>query len=180
MNRATSEYTSYMNKNSVSIEILIEKFKLLPHPEGGFFREAYRSTENISANALPSRFNGDRSFSTSIYYLLPEGKNSKLHRIKSDEVWHFYLGGSLNLECIDEKGTVHKIKLGQNIEAGEELQHVVKAGHWFGASPSSNSGFCFVGCTVSPGFDFADFEIADKTKLLAQFPNARDTIHRLL
>lgn len=158
---------------------LIQAFGLLPHPEGGYYKETYRSEEVISANALPKRFNGDRRFSTAIYYLLPEGQRSKFHRIQSDEVWHFYLGGPLVIASIDDKGAAMEVTLGQNIAAGMQLQYVVKAGQWFGAYPAKGSGFCFVGCTVAPGFDFADFEMGAKEDLLSQFPGARDRIERL-
>ena len=158
---------------------LIRNYKLKAHPEGGYFRESYRSTGTIPAAALDGSFIGPRSYSTAIYFLLPEGSISRLHRIKSDEIWHFYLGGPLNLAQIMPDGRVVSVTLGRDIKAGQEFQHVVPAGCWFGASPSPGSGFSFVGCTVAPGFDFADFELARPAKLLAQFPQAGKIIKKL-
>ena len=155
----------------LSIENLIKKFDLKAHPEGGYFKEYYRSSEIISRQALPSRFKGDRCFSTSIYILLPAGSISRLHRIASDEIWHFYLGGPLELLQLFPDGKMEKIVLGQDVEAGQMLQHVVPAGCWFGAKPVEGSAYSFVGCTVAPGFDFEDFELADIDALCRQFPH---------
>ena len=158
---------------------LIRAFELSPHPEGGFFKQTYRSSEGILGENLPDRFSGDRAYSTAIYYLLSEGQVSKLHRIKSDEIWHFYLGGSLIVAGIDEAGKPYEVKLGQNIAQGEKLQYVVKAGHWFGAYLAPGSAFSFVGCTVSPGFEYEDFEFGDRAQLLSQFPAASKLIEAL-
>ena len=161
------------------VQQLIDRYKLEPHPEGGFFRETYRSSEYFSATALPDRYGADRSFSTAIYYLLPEGAQSRLHRLKSDEFWHFYLGGPLELIQISPDGAVEEIALGHDISSGQQLQHLVPAGYWFGAQPMSESDFSFVGCTVSPGFDFSDFEMGDRDRLIKLFPAARTVIERL-
>ena len=158
---------------------LIRNYKLKAHPEGGYFRESYRSTGTIPAAALDGSFIGPRSYSTAIYFLLPEGSISRLHRIKSDEIWHFYLGGPLNLAQIMPDGRVVSVTLGRDIKAGQEFQHVVPAGCWFGASPSPGSGFSFVGCTVAPGFDFADYEHGTRDTLLQAYPEQRELILRL-
>ena len=158
---------------------MIELFKLEPHPEGGFFRETYRSKEYFSAAGLPGRYGADRNFSTAIYYLLPEGAKSHLHRLKSDEFWHFYLGGPLELIQICPGGTAEEIILGHDISGGQQLQHLVPAGCWFGAQPKPENDFSFVGCTVSPGFDFSDFEMGDREHLIKLFPAARTVIERL-
>jgi predicted cupin superfamily sugar epimerase len=155
----------------LSLENLIKKFDLKAHPEGGYFKEYYRSSETISQQALPVRFKGDRCFSTSIYFLLPYGSISRLHRIAADEIWHFYLGGPLELLQLFPEGKIEKIVLGQDVEAGQMLQHVVPAGCWFGATPVEGSTYSFVGCTVAPGFDFDDFEMADVDALGRQFPH---------
>lgn len=164
---------------TTSIETLIELYNLRAHPEGGYFKETYRDGGIIAKSALPNAFNGDRNFSTAIYFLLPEGKKSCLHRIKSDEVWHFYLGGPLTLVQISPEGNVEKIVLGQDVKNGQKVQHVVPKGYWFGASPNKGAVFSFVGCTVSPGFDFSDFEMGKKDNLLRQFPNAKKVIELL-
>jgi uncharacterized protein len=160
----------------ISAEEVIRKFDLQKHPEGGYFRESYRSSEIISREALPSRYKGDRSFSTSIYFLLPPGMVSHLHRLASDEAWHFYLGGPLELLQISPDGIIEKLILGQDLAAGQKLQHTVPAGYWFGARPAGGSEYSFVGCTVAPGFDYADFELADPGDLSRRFPALKQEI----
>lgn len=157
----------------------INQLQLQPHPEGGFFKETYRAAESISAAALPKRFTGEHSFSTAIYYLLQQGDRSVFHRIKSDECWHFYEGGTLLIHVIENDGNYYCIKLGKNLAAGETFQHVVPASTWFASEPAPDSMFSLAGCTVAPGFDFADFEIADKESLLSSFPRNPDIINRL-
>jgi predicted cupin superfamily sugar epimerase len=157
----------------------IQYLNLQPHPEGGYFRELYRSNENIPAASLPTRFAGGRSFSTSIYYLLQHGDYSAFHRIKSDECWHFYAGQTLLIHVIDNDGKYSCVKLGSNILEDETFQFVVPATAWFAAEPAAKTSFSLVGCTVSPGFDFDDFEIADSKTLLAAFPMHANIIERL-
>jgi predicted cupin superfamily sugar epimerase len=157
----------------------IEQLQLRPHPEGGYFRETYRSDEIIARDHLPSRFGGDRSFSTAIYFLLESGDFSALHTIKQDEVWHFYDGSPLTVHVIDPDGGYTAIRLGRDITAGEVPQAVVRAGRLFGAALDDADAFALVGCTVAPGFDFADFELADRGQLLARYPQHRSLIERL-
>lgn len=171
--------TSHATPAPVSVERLIEAYGLVPHPEGGFFRETYRSGDVIGASALPSRYSGSRAASTAIYYLLPEGTMSRLHRVASDEVWHFYLGGALRLVEILSDGNVRETRLGTDIARGDEVQYVVRAGTWFGAYPEEGSGYSLVGCTVAPGFDFADFELGKRDALLSRYPQAHSAIRRL-
>jgi len=148
----------------------IEKYNLLPHPEGGYYAETYRADELISRDSLPERFTGDRSFSTGIYFLLEAKDISAFHRIKSDEMWHFYAGNALDIFVIyPETGNLEIIKLGSDPEKGETFQAVVPAGSWFGSRPGKDSPYALVGCTVSPGFDFADFEMADRALLVNKF-----------
>jgi len=153
-----------------SIDILIATLKLQPHPEGGWYAENYRSAETILHTALPERFSGERSFSTAIYFLLPAGTFSAFHRIQSDECWHFYEGGPLNIYVLNQQGALSIIKLGNDLPGGETFQGVVPAGCWFASKPATENGYSLVGCTVSPGFDFADFELADATELSAMYP----------
>lgn len=156
----------------------INNLNLQPHPEGGYFKETYRAPESIPSGALPERFTADRSFSTAIYYLLEQGDYSGFHRIKSDECWHFYAGDTLLIHII-EGNTYSCIKLGPGVHAGEVFQFVVPANAWFASEPSGKSAFCLVGCTVAPGFDFSDFEMADKNDLLAAYPKFTEVISRL-
>jgi predicted cupin superfamily sugar epimerase len=162
----------------LTAEQLIRIHDLRPHPEGGYFRETYRSDEWISGNCLPPRYGGDRSYSTAIYYLLPSGTISRLHRIASDEVWHFYLGGPLTIVEL-KPGESSQVVLGPEVAHAQRLQHVVKAGTWFGAYPDSNSEYSFVGCTVAPGFDFSDFQMARPQQLLEEYPREKETIVKL-
>ena len=157
----------------------IKHLQLKPHPEGGYFKETYRSAECISASALPGRFQGERSFSTAIYYLLEQGDFSVFHKIKSDECWHFYAGESLLLHVIENDGKYLCIKLGSNLAEGETFQFVVPANTWFASEPAPDSSFSLAGCTVAPGFDFADFEIASKASLLDSFPQHKSIIEKL-
>ncbi|MBI9034624.1 MAG: cupin domain-containing protein [Bacteroidales bacterium] len=157
----------------------IDKLELLPHPEGGYFKEVYRSSENINQKALPNRFDGCRAFSTSIYFLLENQDFSAFHRIKSDELWHFYAGGPLEIFVIHPDGKAEIMTLGNNPDQGESLQLVVSAGSWFASKPKSNTVFALVGCTVAPGFDFMDFEMAKKEDLLLQYPAHQQWIEQL-
>ena len=156
--------------------LIIERYKMQPHPEGGFFTETYRSTGLVPEEALPAEFAGERNFSTAIVFLLRANDFSALHRLRQDEIWHFYLGGPLQLVTISPDGKFSEIILGPNIAAGEVVQTVVPAGHWFGARPMKGAAFSFVGCTVAPGFDFADFELASRSELLKKFPDLETII----
>ncbi|MEQ1800271.1 MAG: cupin domain-containing protein, partial [Lacibacter sp.] len=145
----------------ITIQQLIETYQLLPHPEGGYYSRTYESEELIAASALPERFDDDRLISTAIYFLL-DGKNfSAFHRIKSDELWHFYTGDGLLIYVIHPDGRGEILKLGNDLINGFSFQQVVKAGCWFASKPITENGFSFAGCTVAPGFDFADFELAE-------------------
>jgi predicted cupin superfamily sugar epimerase len=158
---------------------LIKQFNLLPHPEGGYYKETYRSTETINANALPSRFLGNRSFSTAIYFLLEKGNFSTFHKIQSDECWHFYAGDVLHVHVIHSDGKLETIELGNDITNGQTFQYIVPAGCWFASEPAPGSEFSFVGCTVAPGFDFADFELAKADELIKLCPQHQMIIKRL-
>src|SRR5262249_53034287 len=157
----------------------IDRLQLRRHPEGGWFRETYRSEEVIAAGALPPRFGGDRAFSTAIYFLLDGQDYSALHRIKSDEIWHYYDGAALTLHVIDHGGVYSRLALGRDFAAGEVPQAVVRAGCLFGATVSDPRSYALVGCTVAPGFDFADFEMAGRTDLCRLYPEHREIIERL-
>ncbi|MBZ0201511.1 MAG: cupin domain-containing protein [Ignavibacteria bacterium] len=164
-----------MNKTEHYISILaLEK-----HPEGGWFKEVYRSNELIKAEHLPARFNGHRYHSTSIYFLLTGDTFSALHRIKSDELWHFYDGSPVTIHMIDEKGNYSTVRLGRDVEQGEVFQFAVPAGAWFGATVDDADSFTLVGCTVAPGFHFDDFELANRDRLMKRFPQHKEVIGRL-
>jgi len=153
----------------------IDHLKLSPHPEGGYFRATYKADLTIPHSALPSPFGGNRAASTAIYFLL-EGKDfSAFHRIAADEVWHFYAGNGLVVYVIDAEGNASELHLGS--DAG--FQAVVKAGCWFGSRLKHGGGFALVGCTVAPGFAFADFELAKRSELSAAYPQHKQLIKEL-
>ena len=162
----------------MTAEQYIQYLQLEPHPEGGFYKETYRSTGTISQTCLHG-FSGDRSYSTAIYFLLQQGDFSAFHRIKSDETWHFYTGGALLIHVIEPAGNYYCIRLGSNIEHSELFQFVVPAGAWFTSEPAPETGYALVGCTVAPGFDFNDFEMAAEEKLLGEYPLHAEVISRL-
>lgn len=158
----------------------IERLGLARHPEGGYFLETYRSGEAIAPGALPGRFGGgDRAFCTAIYFLLAGNDFSAFHRLKSDELWHFYTGATLAIHVIDPEGSHRVQRLGSGRAAGESFQAVVRAGSWFGAELEERDSFALVGCTVAPGFDFRDFEMADRDALIGAYPGHRRIIERL-
>jgi predicted cupin superfamily sugar epimerase len=150
----------------------IVALKLAPHPEGGFYRETFRSSRTI---ATPS---GPRAASTAIYYVLPAGTFSAFHRVSSDEAWHHYKGAPVDLHCIDEAGVYTVTRLGPALSEGHVPQHVVPAGAWQAAEPVGEP-YALCGCTVAPGFDFADFEMATRETLGAKYPGERGVIERL-
>lgn len=162
-----------------SIQQFISSYQLQPHPEGGWYTQTYRSSDTVPLSALPERFTGDRPFSTAIYFLLEQGNFSAFHRIKSDECWHFYSGDPLEIFILQENGSLEIVKLGNDISNGMHFQYVVPANCWFASRPASGSRYCFVGCTVSPGFDFADFELANADNLKNEFPLHQNLINQL-
>jgi predicted cupin superfamily sugar epimerase len=168
--------TSFIEK---SPEYWIEKLGLSKHPEGGHFKEVYRSDEVLEPNGLPGRYKGPRSFSTSIYFLLNKREVSRFHRIASDEIWHFYAGSSLTLFLIHPQGDLSCVSLGKDPENGESLQTVIPRMTWFGARVNDPSSFSLAGCTVAPGFDFSDFELGDPGELIRLFPRHERTIREL-
>lgn len=143
------------------------------------FRETYRSTESITKENLPDRFSGDRNFSTAIYFLLNADEFSAFHRLKQDEIWHFYDGSALTIHIIDEKGEYFELVLGKETMEKESLQIAVNGGWLFGASVKKGGSFSLVGCTVAPGFDFDDFEMPSRNELLLKYPHYEKVIRGL-
>ena len=149
--------------------------QLEPHPEGGYFRRSYTAELTL---VLPDRA-GPRPVATAIYYLLKGGQRSRLHRLKSDELWHFYTGSPLTVHVLDGEGQCAARLLGNDPTLGQQFQLSTSAGCWFGATVDDPAGFSLVGCTVAPGFDFADFELADRVTLTRQYPHYAALIERL-
>ncbi len=156
---------------------LIQQFDLLPHPEGGYYKETYRSVELISREALPDRFKDGRYYSSAIYFLLEQGNFSAFHRIQSDECWHFYAGDTLLVHMISPEGVATTIQLGNT--PNTVYQYMVPAGYWFASETAPGGSFSFVGCTVAPAFDFADFELAKAEGLAGAYPQHATLIRRL-
>lgn len=155
---------------------LIRRFDLQPHPEGGFFCETYRSTATVKREGSAET----RSASTAIYYLLCGGAHSAWHRIKSDEVWHFYAGEPLLVHVLDETGKRVTYRLGNPLtHPGTVFQAVVSAGLWFAAECEDPATFALVGCTVAPGFEFSEFDLADVDTLRRAYPAHAEFIARL-
>jgi len=159
----------------------IERLDLRPHPEGGYYRETYRAAETVAASALPARFDGARAFATAVYFLLTRDAFSAFHRIRSDELWHFYAGDAVTIAVLDAdgSGTLTTASLGRDPGRGESPQAAIPAGAWFAAEVASTGAFALVGCTVAPGFDFADFELGERATLLQRYPQHRGVIERL-
>ena len=162
-----------------TIESIISKLELQPHPEGGYFKESYRSLGEIDASSLPHSYAGKRNYSTCIYFLLTSDKFSAFHRIKQDEIWHFYDGSSIVLHTISETGAYAKYTIGKDLNKGERPQLIVPGGNWFAAEVLDQDGYALVGCTVSPGFSFEDFEMKSRQELTALFPEHETIISKM-
>ncbi len=159
---------------------LIRRLGLQPHPkEGGYFRETYRAAEAWPASALPARYQGARSASTAIYYLLTPNTCSALHRLQSDEVFHFYLGDPIRMLQLDPDGQGRTLVLGPDVLGGQQLQVLAPRGIWQGSCLEPGGAFALLGCTVAPGFDYADYESGVRQDLLMQYPAFADMIRRL-
>lgn len=159
-------------------EYWIKHLDLQAHPEGGFYKETYRSLDTIPTEGLPLRFDSPRNFSTAIYFLLRSEDRSMFHRIKSDELWHFHAGASLSIYVLmNDELVIHT--LGAEPDKGQSLQIVIPANSWFGARVNENNSYVLAGCTVAPGFDFQDFELAKRADLLNEFPKHQAIIDML-
>ena len=155
---------------------IIDKLGLEPHPERGYFRETYRSSSAVQSQP----HGGSRAASTAIYFLVTAQEPATfLHRLVSDEIFHLYDGGPLEILRLFPNGEWNVAVLGMNLDAGERPQIVVPAGTWFGTELRSGASHCLVGCTVAPGFDFADFELAQGPEVEARYPAAADRIRRM-
>jgi hypothetical protein len=144
--------------------------------EGGYFAETYRSTDMISRECLQSRYSGHRSVGTAIYYLLEPGTFSEIHRVASDEIFHFYLGDPVEMLQLWTDGSAKRVLIGTDIESGMAPQLVVPHGVWQGARLVAGGNFALLGCTVSPGFEYADYESGSRQLLSEGYPEYRDMI----
>jgi len=161
---------------TIDFQALIARLDLQAHPEGGYFRETYRASQSVTREGT----NETRAASTAIYYLLCDGAHSAWHRIRSDEVWHFYAGDPLDVHVLDAHGALVTHRLGNAlVHADTIFQAVVKAGDWFAAECRDTSGASLVGCAVAPGFEFSEFELAALDDLHVQYPQHGELIARL-
>jgi predicted cupin superfamily sugar epimerase len=164
----------------LDVQQVIERLKLQPLTiEGGYFRETYRASIAISAAELPAIYGRDRSASTCIYYLLTPDTFSAIHSVKSDEIFHFYAGDAIEMLQFWPNGEAKVVTMHNDLAAGHEPQHVVPAGVWQGCRLVPGGSWALMGCTVAPGFDYADFELADRQQFLAAHPEHADLIKAL-
>ncbi len=161
------------------LDKIILNLKLKPHPEGGFYRETYRSYGEIKQDSLDTKFKGKRNYSTCIYFLLTSEVFSAFHRINQDEIWHFYDGSPINLHIITPEGEYSKTVIGRDIDHEQVPQFIVPGGCWFAATVINKNDYSLVGCTVSPGFDFLDFELPSRNDLIIKFPQHKKIITEL-
>jgi predicted cupin superfamily sugar epimerase len=167
-------------KYMLTAERIIKLYNMKPLPgEGGYYVETYRSGEMVAKESLPERYDSDRPHGTAIFYLLTPDTHSNIHRLKSDEIYHFYLGDPIQLVLIHPNGTTKVLFLGHDIQAGQFVQAFVPAGMWQGAYLLEGGEFALMGTTVTPGFDFSDTELGVRSELLKQYPQHRDFITRL-
>lgn len=163
----------------LSAEYIIDYFGMKPLPEeGGYYVETYRAEEKIASQHLPSRYTGPRNFSTAILYLLTPDTCSRLHKVKSDEIFHFYLGDPVRMIQLYPDGGSKIIEIGPDITKGQNPQVIVPRGTWQGTQLKKNGKFALLGCTVAPGFEFADYSSVDKEKLLTLYPGLCDIINK--
>lgn len=158
---------------------IINFLDLQEHPEGGYFKETYRSKETTPQESLSEKYSGDRSHSTGIYFLLTSEKFSAFHKINQDEMWHFYKGTPLKLHTISSDGNYSFVVIGNDLEKGEVPQHTIKGGDWFAAEVIDKNSYTLVGCTVAPGFDFADFVLPKRSVLISLFPEHEKIVKKL-
>ncbi len=158
---------------------MIELLGLEEHPEGGWFAETYRSSGRICRADLGDEYDGERAFSTAIYYLLAADTSSLLHRILTDEVLHHYIGAEVEVLELRADGSGRVLMLGSDLAGGARPQIVIPAGSWFGFRVRDKAGLALIGATVAPGFEFADFEIGDRKALTAQYPEFADFVAQL-
>ena len=165
--------------NNYDKQYYIEKLGLTPHPEGGYYKETFQSTEVTSDHELSVNFEGTRRLYTSIYFLITSNDISHFHRLKSDELWYYHAGSPLSIHIIDDKGDYKEIKLGLDLNKGEVPQALVPKNTIFGSSVRDEESFSLVGCMVSPGFEFKDFELFSQKELLQKYPQHKDIIKKM-
>ena len=164
----------------MNAEEIIRLLGMEPHPEeGGYFVQTYKSEEVIATKALPHRYGSKRSYGTAIFYLLTPDTFSQLHRLESDEIFHFYLGDPVTMLQLHPDGSTNVVTLGHDIRSGQQLQVVVPRGTWQGSLLNEGGDFALLGCTVAPGFEYSDYESGSRGDLLKEYPEQEELITRL-
>ena len=159
----------------MTVDEIKQRLGLIPHPEGGHYIQTYKSAEQVSLG----RYSGPRSTGTAIYYLLEPGTFSELHRLQSDEIFHFYLGDPIEMLQLRPDGSSNIVRIGANLDAGQSPQVIVPKHVWQGSRLVAGGRFALLGCTVSPGFEFEDYESGVRDRLVQQYPSQRELITAL-
>ena len=167
---------SYKNKDA---DYWIQKLSLSQHPEGGYFKETFIASDIINTDNLQRNYKGPRKAYTTIYFLLRSNQISLLHRLKSDELLNYHFGSPLTIHIIDPNGNYCEKKLGLNPDNGESFHIIIKAGCWFGSTVDEKNSYSLIGCFVSPGFDYIDFELAEREELIKKYPEHSSIIKKL-
>lgn len=160
------------------IRQIVEALGLQPHPEGGYYKEIFRSEEKVDQNALPKRYDGSRHFLTAIHFLITKENASFFHKVNSDEQWYFHQGGTARIHIVDEVGNYEYKDLGGRLNGDESLFANVDRLKWFGVEVIKGD-FVLCSCTVAPGFEFADFELANYDEFVKSFPDLKEIADRL-
>ena len=168
-----------MTSETNNADYFIKTLGLIPHPEGGYFRETYRSSDSIDTSILSDSFTENHVLSTSILFLLKSGECSKFHKLNRDEMWHFHYGCPIKVVSISENGFLKENILSPEIDKNHVFQVLLPANTWFAAYPIQAASFSLVGCTVAPGFEFSDLELANAKYLLEKFPQHKELIKTL-
>lgn len=167
-------------KHRISADELKARLHLEPHPrEGGWFRETWKADQALPASALPARYAGQRAAGTAIYYLLEPNSFSEMHRLQSDEIFHFYLGDPVEMVHLFADGSGRRVVLGSDVASGQWPQMIVPKGVWQGSRLVAGGQLALLGCTVSPGFEYEDYESGSRDDLVRDWPEWRELIHAL-
>ncbi|AKJ65221.1 hypothetical protein L21SP4_01987 [Kiritimatiella glycovorans] len=171
-------YTSKSATVNQQASNIIEQYKMEKHPEGGYFKEIYRSNHSIDHSCLED-INDERQLATSIYFLLHDGQISSFHRLTSDEIWYFHAGDPVRVHLFDKFGVYKQKLLNSPLNSHGDPQVIIPAQSIFGAELIKPDGFCLMGCMVAPGFHFDDFELIERQMLLKKYPDQKDIIEKL-
>jgi len=167
------------NSQTPPLKEIITKLGLTPHPEGGFYKETYRSEGCVKKDSLSEVYSDKRNYSTCIYFVITSESFSAFHKIHQEEIWHFYLGSSITIHLINPEGKYSSVILGNDVLNGEVLQYVVKGECWFAVTVNEENSYALTGCTVAPGFDFDDFILPSRKELIETFPHLSKEITQL-